>query len=156
SRTGSSALSTSARPSKANRPLRQRLAAEARRWCRFAAGKRRKLAARAAPMAGLALGAAIFLPLGLGTSRDLPSDPSRRQPERLAARELDFGVEHELAGCDAPDRVPEAVHVGDPVLEQVAHALLPGLEQVARVGRLDVLRQEQNSRLRVTAADLLR
>jgi len=56
------------------------LAAEARRWCRLAAGKRRKLEASAAPMAGFARGAAVFFLLaGLGTRRGI----FRRTPARV-------------------------------------------------------------------------
>ena len=104
------------------------MAAEARRCCRLAAGKRRKLAARAAPMAGLTRGAAVFLPFGLGTRRGIFRRTRARVNPKLAALEVELRVEDGLAGRDAAHGVPEPVHVGDPVLEEVAHALLPRLE----------------------------
>ena len=94
------------------------MAAEARRWCRWAAGKRRKLAARAAPVAGLARGAAIFLPLGLGTWRRIfRLEADEVNPGRLALDELDLFVEDELAGRDTLDGIREPLDVRHAVFE---------------------------------------
>jgi len=68
-------------------------------------------------------------------ARDLPSNTRPSQPGRLTALEADLGIEDELARRDAPHGVPEAVHVGDAILEQIADALFPALETLLAVAR---------------------
>ena len=63
----------------------------------------------------------------------------------------DGRVERRAALGDAAHRRGELVHVGDAVLQQVADALGALAEQLHRVGRLDVLRQDEHARSRASA-----
>ena len=65
-----------------------------------------------------------------------------------------LGVERGAAGRDPGHGVGELVHVGDPVLEQVAHAGRAGAQQPGRIHGLDVLRQHQHRGARMGPAQL--
>ena len=59
-----------------------------------------------------------------------------------------LGVERGAAACHLSDRLREAARLHDPVLEQIADARRAQLEQLDRVALLDVLGEDDDSRLR--------
>ena len=67
-----------------------------------------------------------------------------------------LAVQRRAAGGDPADRVDERPDLGDPLLEQVADAALAGGQQLARVGRLDVLGEHQHRQLRMAPPRLQR
>ena len=68
----------------------------------------------------------------------------------------DRRVDHALPVDDPPQRVDEHGDVEDPLLQQVADALRMVLEQPHRVGRLEVLRENEHADPRVLRADACR
>ena len=65
----------------------------------------------------------------------------------------DFGVEHGAAAGHTPERAGELVEVGDPVLEQVPDAACVVADQLERVGRLDVLAEQEHADVGVRLPD---
>src|SRR5439155_22106442 len=80
----------------------------------------------------------------------------RTRRRRSVPEEGQLGIEREAACRDRTDGSGELGDVGDPVLEQVADAFGAPIQELARVGRLDVLREDEDADARMPAADLLR
>ena len=68
----------------------------------------------------------------------------------------DRRIERRSTLRDTPHRSRELVHVGDAIFQQVTDALRVLAEQFHRVGRLDVLREDEHTRLGPALANLLR
>ena len=82
-----------------------------------------------------------------------------RRPRAVAVahqRADDLAVERGAAAGDPADRVDERPHLAHALLEQVADAALARCQQLAGVGRLDVLGEHQHGQLRLAAARLER
>ncbi len=90
------------------------------------------------------------------SSRGVSSESGPSSPRRGDELGDDLGVERRASLRDARDRLDELVHVHDPILQQVADAAAAVAEQLRGVGRLDVLGDDQDRRLRGRAAQLER
>jgi len=65
-----------------------------------------------------------------------------------------LGIEHGPARGDLADRRDEVAYIGDAILEQIADARGPRLEQLGAVTLLDVLREHEHAKVGYAPADL--
>ena len=90
----------------------------------------------------------LALPLGQAQQRTVAAPAGEQRLDHL-------GVEHRPAAGDLVQRADQLVEVGDPLLEQVAHAGDAVGQQLEGVVLLDVLREDDDADAGVLGADPL-